>query len=203
MKFLINERWVAFRQSNFGKYNSLKIKVKKEIILAKQNWVRRESIKSKRFWSVVSDIVGNKTKGVVSNLLNKFDSIDTLVNEINCKFCTNYLSPKQISKLPDIYFHNDWLIKTDRFEVATEISKMTKKSGPKSELPSRLYNGAVISLASPICTIINQSFEILVTPLAWKNAEVTPIPKCSPVNINELRPISLLCIPNKIAERII
>ena len=78
---------------------------------------------------------------------------------------------------------------------------MTKKSGPKSELPSRLYNGAVISLASPICTIINQSFEILVTPLAWKNAEVTPIPKCS--SVNELRPISLLCIPNKIAERII
>ena len=42
-----------------------------------------QTINSKRFWSVVSDIVGNKTKSVVSNLQIKFDSIDTLVNEIN------------------------------------------------------------------------------------------------------------------------
>ena len=57
-------------------------------------------------------------------------------------------------------------------------------------------------LASPISALLNDSYIEQKLPLAWKQANITPIPKETPVtNINNhLRPISLTAALSKIAE---
>jgi hypothetical protein len=106
-------------------------------------------------------------------------------------------------KLPLIPICNDWNFLVTNYEVFSELLRLKKKSGPKSDLPSRLYRSAAISLASPLCTIINESIDNLIMPTAWKNADVTPIPKSLPVNFDDLRPISVLSVPSKMTERFI
>ena len=38
-------------------------------------------------------------------------------------------------------------------------------------------------------------------PILWKRARVTPVPKTSPPNVDELRPISLLLAFEKVLEK--
>ena len=203
LKLLINERWDAFRHSNLSKYIALKCKIKNEIILAKQQWVKKESSSSQKFWSVINDISGRRAKGFLSTLLNENDSYENLVNKINALLCSNYLVPEKVSKLPEMSVLNDWKFEVFEPDVLSEIINLKKKHSPKEDLPTRLYVCAANVIATPLCAIINSSIESLTVPCNWKHAEVTPIPKSFPVNINELRPISLLSVQNKIAERIV
>ena len=54
-----------------------------------------------------------------------------------------------------------------------------------------------------LTSIINATFEFDTFPLAWKTAEVTPIPKVGDHNIpNNTRPISLLPVLSKVCERV-
>lgn len=56
----------------------------------------------------------------------------------------------------------------------------------------------------PLTHIINCSIEHGTIPDLWKIAKITPIPKKANIqNIIELRPISLLAVPSKIAEKLI
>ena len=54
-----------------------------------------------------------------------------------------------------------------------------------------------------LTSIINATFEFDIFPLAWKTAEVTPIPKAGDNDIpNNNRPISLLPVLSKVCERV-
>lgn len=51
--------------------------------------------------------------------------------------------------------------------------------------------------------IINYCFETCTFPDLWKIATVTAVPKCNnPSTLNDLRPISILCLLSKLAEKI-
>ena len=50
-------------------------------------------------------------------------------------------------------------------------------------------------------SILVQSFSNLQVPNSWKVAEVTPVPKCLPIALKQLRPISKLPTFSKIMEK--
>ena len=56
--------------------------------------------------------------------------------------------------------------------------------------------------AEPITRLINMSFEQCLVPISWKRAQVTPIQKKKgDLSLNNFRPISVLPVVSKIAEK--
>ena len=91
------------------------------------------------------------------------------------------------------------------FEVHEELKriKSCSSSGPDS-IPSRIYKEFAPELTIPLTDIFNTSLMTGQVPDLWMTATVIPIPKKHPPKcLNDLRPISLTCLPCKILERII
>jgi hypothetical protein len=201
VKMLINDRWKAFRVNNMPLYNRLKIKVKEEIVHAKQNWVNKNTQNAKNLWNIIHNVTGLNVKSPISSLIKDFASKDDLASSINDYFKNNF----QISSaFPDIAKLDDWNLIISEFDVLNEIIKLKRGiATPIDDIPARLYKDIAVIIAAPLCHIINQSIKQRYVPLAWKLAQVCPVPKSNSVQIDNLRPISVLNIPAKIAEKLV
>jgi hypothetical protein len=58
IKYLINQRWVAYRTKNFSRYNFLKCKIKESIRKAKLKWANKSANSSKSLWNTVHNTLG-------------------------------------------------------------------------------------------------------------------------------------------------
>ncbi len=59
-------------------------------------------------------------------------------------------------------------------------------------------------LAEPLTTVYNLTMNNSQLPKEWKVHKIRPIPKSGDkLNVNNYRPISLLCIPSKVLEKVI
>ena len=105
-------------------------------------------------------------------------------------------------------------IKTDRIfrftrVDTTDVEKLLKKLKRKKatgidELPSNLLKDSASVIAAPLTHIINVSFASAIFPEDWKKARLTPIFKAGKLtSVENYRPISILPIISKIAERIV
>ena len=202
LKLLINDKWAAYRQRNFNKFKALKVKIKQSIITAKGNWIKRNSQTAKSFWSIVNDLTNkNKSSNFLGPLLNLYPDRDILANIINEKFCASFVKSGKMSQT--IVSANTKNYFTE-LEVFTNLAHLnTNKSGPHDDLSARLYKEAASILAKPLCYLMNLSYQSHVVPNTWIKFDVIPTPKTLPVNIDQLRPISLLPIPMKIFEKLI
>jgi hypothetical protein len=87
--------------------------------------------------------------------------------------------------------------------ISTLWTDITKASGP-DEIPARLLKTCGNEIAPSLCSLINRSLETARLPSEWKMPNITSVHKKDSLEpaIN-YRPISLLCIINKILERLI
>ena len=205
LKLLINDRWLAYKRRDFGKYTHLKNKIKTEIVSAKKSWINKNSNNTKKFWNMINNIIGR------SNTISTFTSLRTslninndyeLANSINNMFKDSFIkSDIQMNIIPR---DNEESIIITEEEVFLELAQLkTRKAYPKSDLHPRLYLEAILPLTPILCNIFNHSLTSHTVPENWKNVEVIPLPKCNHPNINQLRPISLLYTPIKIMEKIL
>lgn len=75
-----------------------------------------------------------------------------------------------------------------------------KAPGPDG-IPTRIWKEYASELAEPITRIFNTSIASGSFPTAWKDSNVTPVPKVTPITGREdLRPISLTAIVSKVLE---
>ena len=89
-------------------------------------------------------------------------------------------------------------------EVHKYLSNLNlKKSSGADQIPNTFYKLSKDIICEPLCHILNFSIETQIFPDLWKQSLVIPIPKTSPPNRNEIRPISLLSTPSKLLERMI
>ena len=77
--------------------------------------------------------------------------------------------------------------------------KPGKSSGPDGISP-KIIKEFSYEFSTPICDILNSSYNQGVVPEQWKKAIVVPIPKSNPPCADKLRPISLTDCFAKIAE---
>ena len=78
-----------------------------------------------------------------------------------------------------------------------------KSSGP-DEIPSIVLSQCAKSLAPSLCALINKSLELCQFPENWRNANICPIYKSGDkYDITNYRPISILSVISKVAERCI
>ena len=91
---------------------------------------------------------------------------------------------------------------TERDVVSYLLKIDSNKSTGIDDISSRMLKLAAPFIAPSIARLINLSFSLNVFPCRWKTAKVTPIFKSGdPADVTNYRPISVLPILSKIAER--
>ena len=94
--------------------------------------------------------------------------------------------------------------KFDEYSVLNvSVHQKCTACGPDG-FPYWFWRDYAFYLAPVITKIFNSSLRHQTVPLAWKLADVSPIPKESPLNnCNQLRPISLTNIIMRIFEKLV
>ena len=81
IKNLINNRWHAFKNRDFARYNHFKQKIKLEIEKSKKIWVQKEIRNNKNIWKILKDNVDIKKKEDISTFLSNFESPENYLNQ--------------------------------------------------------------------------------------------------------------------------
>ena len=206
LKVLITERWKAFRDRNWPRFESLKQKVRNQIKLAKQHWVEQSSSSTKGMWKTVNYITKNANRSIPFSSINV--PLSELVDDINKRLASNF-SPqcKDFDKFQEYIKSLDdflWMPLIDVSWTYKKLSKLDKSKSPGSDMMSpKLYVAAAHLLAAPITHIVNCSIISRQVPILWKIGHVIPLPKTSRPSLDSLRPITLLSVPAKIMEKAI
>ena len=204
VKSLINRRYQAFRSRNYVLYHHYKMKVKKAIEKAKENWTTANITSFNGVWKIANNVANKNKSNTLTKLIQTFDSPTIAANAINTKiqesFTTSPNWPEVLSSIPDC--SNDWSPDVNACEVLKMLLSLKEnKSSGSDQLPPRLLKAAAYELAQPLTHVIALSFESRAVPNKWKTAKVIPIPKKKRPLINDLRPISILPIFSKILEK--
>ena len=196
----------------------LRNQVKDMIRRAKRDFVQEEldndELSTRKFWEKLNYVLPTKDKSSSIRLINKENmeiiDEDNLPNYVN-HFFTG-IGPKLAVKFPD-----EWVNTIPNFEgdemgdvVVTlpEMEKIVKnistsKSSALPNLSSKVLKDAFLVTLPQLVFMYNMSFATGIFPNVWKVANVLPLKKGGdPTDVNNLRPISLLPLPGKLAERI-
>ena len=95
-------------------------------------------------------------------------------------------------------------LKTNENDVLAAIKKIDiYKSSSIDNLSSRILKVAFLALIPQMTYLYNKSFSCNIFPNSWKIAKVIPLQKSGDSSdVNNLRPVSLLPLPGKLAERL-
>lgn len=201
IKFLIDARWSSYRTRNWAAYNHLKVKVNKEIWRAKKSFFLKKSKTVKGLWSYVNMERGTKTRDC-SGLVCDFGSVVDLLNTFNDNFC-RAMNASDDSSLSTSFSDDSWSPSFEVTDVWRCLHHLPLKATGSDGVPTKLYKKAALILAEPICALIRECIRQRKFPSTWKIADVIPVPKSSGASFDDYRPISLLPVPAKVAEKLI
>ena len=208
LKHLINCRYEAYRLGQFGKYNHLKEKVKREIEKAKSRWI--EGVKSSRsgIWDAVRSVSG-KSKGSGGSALcdDSFSPVE-ISDRLNEKFSSTFTSQTLVDdvvlQMDVSSLTKDWPVVIDENLTSSLLTRLKpNKSTGSDNLSTRLLKFSHDVLAAPLTHLFAESILQCQVPLRWKAAIISPIPKCTNPSLTDFRPVSLLPIPSKLLETIV
>ena len=203
LKILIDNRDRAFFQRKWSKYYRLRDEVICHTRELKTIFVEStlSSRNSKRIWDAI------RTVGKCSQAKSK---IDFSANEFSKFFACSFSSPVDKDRRDrsiSYEFENvsDFCdLEVDVTDVWAMMKNIKKKSPGPDGIPYWVFRDFCELLAPAITIIYNGSLRSGKVPLCFKEAYVTPVPKCAkPVEISNYRPISLLPILSKCLERIV
>lgn len=218
LKSTIHQRQVALAQGDLAGFrrlrncvNRLRKSCRSKYYASKVEHLRK--CDSRRWWNEVKSLGGmqSATRTEPTSFLKHIDlgpnsSLVDLANTINDTFLApmNSFTPLSPSVPPDVPPVN--LPSVTEYCVFKKLASLSphKASGPDN-VPAWLLKENADILAPVVTDILNSSYSEGRLPSSWKHADITPIPKQTPVhNINKhLRPISLTPILSKLAEEFI
>ena len=208
VKHLINERWRAYRQRQWAKFNHLKNKVKIEIAKAKSLWADKMRKSSNGLWKIVNQIQGKRTHDPLSSLIVQHGSVKGLLNVLqsNLSRCFAKDSKRAVAQLDDDIDRNgvSWNMNICEHDVWKQLTHLKVSKSPGHDgIPNRIYKVLADVISHPLSIIFNNSVSKGVLPIAWKKGIVIPLPKTNPASIEKLRFITLLPTPLKILEKLV
>ena len=217
-----DQAWKQAKKSgdmdDINRAKRLRNETKDKIRRAKRDFIQEELNNdldsSKRFWKKVNLILPNRDSGNMIRLIDQeggkqIDEIDT-PDFIN-NFFTD-IGPNLASKFDDVWvddlppFVRDALgdIHVDE-QILEKVVKdiNVNKASSVSHISAGVLKDAFLALFPQLVYMYNKSFENGIFPDSWKVANVIPLKKGGdPTDVSNLRPISLLPLPGKIAERL-
>uniref|UniRef100_A0A6P7HDR1 Uncharacterized protein LOC114347395 n=1 Tax=Diabrotica virgifera virgifera TaxID=50390 RepID=A0A6P7HDR1_DIAVI len=162
------------------------------------------------FWNYIKNKKSNCTHaGNFVYLGQNVDGENTA--EVFAKFfASTYNSDKATYNLDfgnSSYLHNDFFaiesIDYNDFKEAVKKLKPKKAAGTDG-IPPYILKGCSEWLIEPMVHIFNRLINSKVFPTIWKTAVTTPIHKSGTLqNIENYRPIAIMCAPAKLFEQII
>ena len=175
-------------------------KINTVIRMNQANAVNNERIKynrgSKGWWDTANRITGRKTDCTLVTSVISPDVINTYFQTINTDNAYEATMCLQIpvgTRLPTV----------NECDVRNLLTHQKRTASGPDEFPYWLWRDYSHHLAPVITKIFNCSLKHQTVPFLWKLANVSPIPKESPLTeCNQLRPISLTNIM-RIFERLV
>ncbi len=170
--------------------------------------VNNERNPRKLFYTInkLVNVYSTSTVSVSAHLCNRF--LDYFSSKIdNARKCITAVSSFSFCYIS--HFSGTPLSKFSSLDLASlskEVSLMKVATSIIDPIPTQLFKSCFASLGSVVLNIINDSLCCGMVPAAFKIAAVTPVPKKSPVdfdNLNSFCPISNLPFIAKILERIV
>ena len=203
-------------------YNRFRNRVNRELKKAKQNYYTtyftNHSNDIKKTWQGIRSLVNvrkTQSQGLSHLEINgvTVDDSNKISNHVNDFFVN--IGPELDSKISHVkhvsfskYLKNRVntefkLTPTSNDEILKIIQALPNKSTGPASIPLKMLKTVADIIVTPLCHIINVSFNTGVFPEILKIAKVIPIHKGgSTLDLNNYRPISLLSIFDKIIEKI-
>ena len=146
--------------------------------------------------------MGTNTANPLQDLYILYSNIEEAAEDFNANFASKFGQPSNYI-LPDVSHLSDWNITISPENVLKELLRLKKKSPGHDLIPNLLYRSAAYFIAEPICHVFNLSILNTEVPAYFKIGHISPLPKTSHPGKNDLRPITLLPVLNKLLERLV
>ena len=200
-KKIINDKWRAYREKKWTRFNCLKEKAKKEILRAKAMWAEKQRGTPHGLWKITKYISGKENKSELQNLITLCSSPKALAEKIaeTINNATNPSSEKELEWSDDA-----WSICFTEQEVEYALLTLSPNKATGSDaIPNKIYSLLASFISSPLKVIFDTSISQRTFPKDWKKGIVVPIPKTNPPRLDKLRSITLLPSPSKILEKLV
>jgi hypothetical protein len=200
IKMIINQRDRAYKEKKTLKYLRLRDQVRSEILRAKSNYANGRAVTDKdtkqtQMWKSVNDLCGRALRdkhhvdvSFISDIFQKsfnHDHLDDSSWRSNLSLCP--------SASIDITIE----------EVSSLLSEAKKGATGIDGIPHWVLRQYRHILAPAVRLLFQASISKCTYPLAFKLAQVIPIPKAAKPRPEEFRPISLLPIISKLLEKLV
>ena len=185
-----------------------------------ENELQKNQKNIKQTWKLLKEAIKSKSKKSCTVELLKINGIGitdpaTIADHFNAHFSSmaesvaNKIPPSNIP--PDLYCKNfESIFKSSQIPISTsELSEcandlQSKNSLDANGLSTSFIKSIITLIATPITHVFNASLTTGNIPSQLKLAKVIPIFKAGdPDNVDNYRPISLLCTFSKIFEKIV
>ena len=206
------------RADDMSEARRMRNDVKDMIRRAKKDFIQEEldnnGISNKKFWEKINHILPSKDKGNTIRLMNRDEGVviedESLPDYINTFFTdigpnlASHFRDEWIDNLPEFVGDKMSELQVDYQGIENIIKEIdTHKSSSVPNLSSGVLKDAFGVIILELVYMFNLSFQLGIYPDAWKIANVIPLKKGGdPTDVNNLRPVSLLPLPGKMAERI-
>ena len=225
LKRLIRRRQKALTNNNLAEYNQLRIKVNRVRKARREKYYDAKvkdlkACKPAQWWKEIKQLSGFSKVDRASpiadlqHLADEREDPKHLANVINDAFLSPMSAFTPLAT-PDVHAHahaHAYIHQQEpprplsEFSVFKKLSTLNtnKASGP-DRIPSWVLKENADLLAAPVADILNSSFLERRLPTSWKKADITPLPKTSPVSDanKHLRLISLTPILSKVGEEFV
>jgi hypothetical protein len=156
--------------------------------------------KPKKWWSAIKYLVGSSSKEVDGIILQRRE----LASAVNPAFIAATKSLPPLSEYEKIHIEESSVPYTiSDITIESQLKKIQSNKAPGPDgIPNWILNTFSMELSEPVTIIFNNSIKQAQVPRQWKEADVIPVPKTTPVTdiFSDLRPISLTATLSKILE---
>ena len=221
LKRLIRRRQKALTNNNLAEYNQFRNKVNRDRKACRAKYCDAKvkdlkACKPAKWWKEIKQLSGfSKVERAspiadLQHLAAEGEDPKHLANVINDAFLSPMSAFTPLAT-PDVHTHayahqQEPPRPISEFSVIKKLSALNtnKASGPDG-IPSWVLKENADLLAAPVADILNSSFLERRLPTSWKKADITALPKTSPVSDanKHLRPISLTPILSKVGEEFV
>ncbi|KAI8502591.1 hypothetical protein Bbelb_192930 [Branchiostoma belcheri] len=211
IKNLVQQRQKAFANKQDNTWRGLRNKIQRKINKAKKRFYKTKIQALRKdnpaqWYRGIKTMLNTRAKELIlqvdgvhpENPKAIADAINDVLSQV-----TRSLPPLDLERLPAFLpaMPPPVITPRDMYEKLRRI-KVRKAPGPDG-LPSRIIKEFAYELSLPMSDIVNSSLLEAHVPMQWREANIVPLPKTCPPDIDELRPVSLTPILAKVAESII
>ena len=163
VKFLMKQKDRAYHKGKIFHYMSFRERLIQAIKSSKQKYYQDVTNKNpKRRWAHINNIVKPKQSSLTLT--------QEKINEINDTFAQVF-EPIQTKNIHHIQSSSLCQIKIDESEVFEVIKSIKSNASGPDNLPGFIFRKYADILSSPICVIINESFQKGIFPIIWKKCK--------------------------------